>query len=345
MPFLKNAWYVAAWGREVGRALFARRILGDPILMFRREDGVAIALADRCAHRFAPLSMGHLRGDIVECRYHGLRFDGAGVCVRSPHGDGAVPKSARVRAYPLVERYQALWIWMGEPERADPSRIPDFSFLVDGEKYATVTAASSFQANYELITDNLMDVSHVSYLHAESFGATDIAPSEMEVSQVGTTVSCNRLCRDDRSQPPIRNALVGYEGPVDFWLDMRWDPPSNMRFSIGLTPAGHPRSDGVCSLEPHLLTPETETSTHYFWGDSRDYLREDPGVSAMYEQLLRGVFDGEDKLMIEAQQRNMGTTDLMALRPALLKSDGAAIRVRQILADLIAAEQADRKIT
>lgn len=129
--------------------------------MFRREDGVATALADRCAHRFAPLSMGRLsrgrlRGDIVECRNHGLRFDGAGVCVYSPHGDGAIPKVARVRTDRLVERYGALWIWMGEPERADPSRIPDFSFLADAEKYTTVTATGRFEANYELITDSLM---------------------------------------------------------------------------------------------------------------------------------------------------------------------------------------------
>jgi phenylpropionate dioxygenase-like ring-hydroxylating dioxygenase large terminal subunit len=229
MPFLKNAWYVAAWGRDVGRALFARWILDEPVLRFRREEGVAVALADRCAHRFAPLSTGRLSGDIVEYRYRGLRFDGAGVCVHSPHGDGAVPNSARVRAYPLVERHRVLWIWMGEPQRADPSLIPVFSFLVDSENHTTVTAMSRFKANFEHITDNLTDPSHVSYLHAELFGTTDIAPSEMEVSQVGTTVSCNRLCRDDRSRPPIRNALVGYEGPVDFWLDMRCDPPSNLR--------------------------------------------------------------------------------------------------------------------
>lgn len=341
MPFLRNAWYVAAWGSEIGIELFARRILNQPILIFRREDGVATALDDRCAHRFAPLSMGRRCGDVVECRYHGLRFDAAGVCVHSPHGDGIIPKSARVRCYPIVERYGALWIWMGNPARADPTCIPDFSFLQDAESYATVTATSTFQANYELITDNLMDVSHVSYLHAESFGTTDIAPSEMEIVERGTTVLCNRLCRNDRHKPPIRNALAGNEGPVDFWLDMRWDPPANMRFSIGVTPAGRPRGEGVCSLEPHLLTPETETSTHYFWGDSRDYLRGDPNLSAMYVQLLRRVFDGEDKLMIEAQQRNMGTTDLMAMRPVLLKSDGAALRVRQVLADLIGAEHAE----
>jgi hypothetical protein len=162
---------------------------------------------------------------------------------------------------------------------------------------------------------------------------------------VSASDSLINSCRNDPSRPPIRNALVGYEGPVDFWLDMRWDPPSNLRFSIGLTPAGHPRSEGVCSLEPHLLTPETETSTHYFWGDSRDYMRDEPRVSAMYEQLMYVFFDGEDELMIETQQRNMGTTDLMALRPAPLKSDGAAIRVRQILAGLIAAEQTERKTT
>jgi len=338
MTFLKNAWYAAAWADEIKDAFLARRILEEPVLMFRRENASAVALADRCPHRFVPLSMGRRHGDVVECVYHGLRFDGAGMCVHNPHGD-AIAKALRVRTYPLVEKYRALWIWMGDPSRADPSRIPDFSFLNDDAHFTTVTATSRFDANYELITDNLLDLTHVSYLHTPSFGPTNIAQSEMEVRESGATVYCNRLCRNDLSRPPIRQALVSHEGAVDFWLDMRWDPPANLRFDIGVTPAGRPRSEGLHSLEPHLITPETATSAHYFWGDSRDYMRDDPGLSKRYIELLRVVFDGEDKTLIEAQQRLMGTPDLMSLGPVHLKCDGGAVRAREILSKLIAAQE------
>lgn len=339
MPFLRNAWYVAAWSDEVQVAPFHRTILNEPVLMYRKQSGEAIAMADRCAHRFAPLHLGKLIGDAIECPYHGLRYDSAGVCIFSPHGDGALPKIARLKSYPMVERFGALWIWMGALEKADPAAIPDFSFLTDAAKYATVTGASRIEANFELIADNLMDLSHVSFLHAESFGGANIPRASLEVTEEGTMVQCKRLCVNDPATPTLRAALNGYDKPLDFWLDMRWEPPSAMRLDIGVTPTGRPRSEGIHHLEPHLLTPETDMTTHYFWGDSRPYLLNDSNVSGALVKQLRQAFDNEDKPLIEAQQRMMGTTDLWSLHPALLEGDAGAVRVRQVLARLIAAER------
>ena len=337
MPFLRNAWYVAAWSNEVARAPFHRRILNEPVLMYRREGGDAVAIADRCAPRFAPLHQGKLIGDAIECPYHGLRYDSGGVCIYSPHGDGAIPSAARLKTYPLVEKYGALWIWMGAPEAAS-DRFPDFSFLTDSTSFTTVTGVSRIEANYQLITDNLMDVSHVSYLHPDSFGGASIVQGSIEVLQDGTTVNCRRLCVNDPATPTMRAALNGYDKPLDFWLDMRWEPPAAMCLYIGATPTGRPRSEGVQHLEPHLLTPETDASTHYFWGDSRPYLLNDSSTSEALVSLLRRAFDDEDKPLIEAQQRMMGTTDLWSLRPAILPCDVGAIRARQVLARLIADE-------
>lgn len=228
---------------------------------------------------------------------------------------------------------------MGAIEEADPAGIPDFSFLTDATKYTTITGMSRIEANFELITDNLMDLSHVSFLHAESFGAPNIPRATIEVIEEGTTVKCKRLCVNDPATATLRAALNGYDKPLDFWLDMRWEPASAMRLDIGVTPTGLRRSEGIHHLEPHLLTPETDATTHYFWGDSRPYLLNDSNISEVLVRQLRQAFDNEDKPLIEAQQRMMGTTDLWSLRPALLQCDVGAVRARQVLARLIAAER------
>jgi phenylpropionate dioxygenase-like ring-hydroxylating dioxygenase large terminal subunit len=123
--FLRNSWYVAAWDREVSRTPLARMLLGEPVLLYRRQDGTPVALEDRCCHRHLPLSKGRLEGDDVRCGYHGLRFDASGRCVEIP-GQASIPPQARVRAFPLIERYHWIWIWMGEPTAADPARVPNW---------------------------------------------------------------------------------------------------------------------------------------------------------------------------------------------------------------------------
>jgi len=169
--FVKNAWYVAAWSKEIRRKLLPRTILGEQVVLYRREDGTPAALVDRCPHKLAPLSLGELKGDQVQCGYHGMTFDCSGTCVRVP-GQQNIPPTARVRSFPLVEKYNAVWIWMGEPHLADAKKIVDVPHygepgwgwgLVDGQYV-------HFRTNYLNITDNLVDPAHTTYVHKSTIG-------------------------------------------------------------------------------------------------------------------------------------------------------------------------------
>jgi phenylpropionate dioxygenase-like ring-hydroxylating dioxygenase large terminal subunit len=165
MPkFLSNIWYVAAWADEVAENLLARTILSKHLVLYRKSDGQVVAMDDRCPHRFAPLHMGNRVGDHIECSYHGLRFDCSGRCVFNPHGNGEIPKKAMVQTYPLVERYGLLWIWMGDKDRADQALIPEFSFLTD-PTFQNVKGYTLAEGHYELMTDNIMDLGHIEFLH------------------------------------------------------------------------------------------------------------------------------------------------------------------------------------
>lgn len=190
MPYLLNTWYVAGWSEDVQPgALMSRTLLEQPVLMFRDSGGVPRALLDRCPHRFAPLSMGRLSddGQSVQCAYHALRFDGHGACVHNPHGDGRIPPAAKVRTYPLVERYGVLWIWMGDAAKADAALIPDFS-LIDPEHWHVGKRYLHAKANYVLETDNIMDLSHVEFLHPSTLGTPAVKNALTDIRQEGNTV-------------------------------------------------------------------------------------------------------------------------------------------------------------
>ncbi|EJL02671.1 vanillate monooxygenase family protein [Pseudomonas fluorescens Q2-87] len=192
MSFLRNVWYAAAWGSEVKvGALFQRTLLNEPVVFFRDSHGAAQAIADRCPHRFAPLGMGVLKGDAVRCPYHGLEFDGSGSCVHYPHGDGAIPRAAKVKAYPLVERYSLLWIWMGDMSLADATLIPDFSCM-DGDHWYVGKRYLHAKANYVLETDNIMDLSHIEFLHPSTLGGDGVKGALTSVLEEGNTVWSNR---------------------------------------------------------------------------------------------------------------------------------------------------------
>ena len=163
MAYLRNAWYLAAWSSELRTSeLFQRRLLDEPLLLYRLTNGTPVALQDRCPHRFAPLHMGKIVGEAVQCPYHGLQFSASGNCVLNPHGP--VPAAARIRSFPVVERYSAIWIWMGEPAQANPDLITPFDFLSPEHFYAG-TGYLHINAHYELESDNILDLSHIEFLH------------------------------------------------------------------------------------------------------------------------------------------------------------------------------------
>jgi vanillate O-demethylase monooxygenase subunit len=337
MRWLRNAWYAAAWSHEVSQGLFARTLLGQSVLMFRNTSGEAQAIENRCPHRFAPLHLGRLRGDHVECGYHGLRFDGSGACVHNPHGDGRIPKACRVRSFPLAERHGILWIWPGEAVQADAQRIPDFSHVV-AEGTRTVYGGHLVRANYELIADNLMDASHTQFVHMDLLGTEALERSRHEVIQQGSTVHSNYVFPDSVVPAAYREYFPREVRVVDYSVNFRWQPPGVVRNSVSLTPVDQPQVPAIRRIGTHLMTPETETTTHYFYCHTRNF---DLGSAEVDERVRswqkKGLL-GQDTPMIEACQASMGTVDLDALGPALFSIDSAAVRVRRELRRLIERE-------
>lgn len=343
MAFLRNAWYAAAWSTEVGRHLFHRKLLGEPVVMYRREDGGLAALQDRCPHRFVPLHLGRLIGDTLQCGYHGLEFDPAGQCVGNPF-DGKVPKACKVKTYAVAERYGVVWWWGGDAADADPALIPDFAYLAD-PGMAKVPGYKHVKAHYELLVDNLADLSHTHILHRSQLGVEN-PRGEHSVTQEGEQVR-SRFWYPGIPVPPMYGRYLGDpEAIVDRWTEIIWNAPGNIRLDAGVTLTGRPREEGLSAIGTHLFTPETEFSTHYLYCHVRNFKQDDPATDEAIRKWQLEAFHGEDAPMIEAQQENMGAvTDLMSLKPVLLASDAGAVRIRRVLAAKIAAETAAREAT
>jgi vanillate O-demethylase monooxygenase subunit len=342
MPFLRNAWYVAAWAGELApTTLLRRRLLGEYYVLFRDGAGTPKALVDRCPHRFAPLSKGKIVGDgaTIQCGYHGLQFSSDGRCVHNPHGP--VPHKMAIRALPLVEKYSAIWAWLGEPGTADPALIPHYDFLVP-ETHAVACDRITIEGHYELETDNIMDLSHIEYMHP-MFSSPAVSQGRFECVLDGDTVWSKRLMTND-DLPPFLHAAFGFAPgqKADRWLNVRWDAPACMALWAGAVESGRPQEEGRVVPGAHIFTPETENSTHYFFATSFPW---SAGPNAMQLALAgnvaaTGVFTHEDKPMIEAQADNMQGHEFWSMNPMLLSIDAAAVRTRRILAKKIAQENA-----
>ena len=271
MSFLRNGWYVAAMSDEIGRDLFARRILGEPLLIYRTESGTPVILEDFCPHRLLPLSKGCLVGDVVQCAYHGLQFDSRGRCVKIP-GQKNIPGNVFARSYPVVEKHQWLYVWMGEAERADPALIPDYALPKDDPTWHHFAGRFGVACNYLLVLDNLMDLSHLAYVHGASVGNPDIA----ELATVETTSWADRVrvCRTTCDvMPASAYADFGnYDHNIHRWQVTEYAPPTLFLVNNGSKPADQPsptaediRGQGRWGFQVyHAITPETETTTHDF---------------------------------------------------------------------------------
>jgi phenylpropionate dioxygenase-like ring-hydroxylating dioxygenase large terminal subunit len=336
--YLRNIWYLASWGEEVvtGRPL-ARTFLDEPVLLFRRQDGTAAAIADTCPHRFAPLSMGYQVGDSIRCAYHGLEFDGSGACLHNPHG--RIPSAARVRAYPLQEAYGALWIWMGAPEKADCALLPDLSAeLVDRDDIHVQHFYHHVGANYELLSDNILDLSHIEYLHPTTFGTPAVGSSTLEVRQDGDTVVSFRKISNDPLTPLLRSRFGEDDITFDRYLDVRWHAPATLTLNIHVAKAGEAKDEGFYAPGTHIFTPETATSSHYFMTGRGEPPDEAPSEAPASRDSIDPILD-EDKPMLEAQQRRIGSRDFWDLKPVLLSVDAGGVLARRLLARRIKAEQ------
>ena len=337
MAFLRNMWYAAAQSDEIKEGLFHRTIIGDSILMYRKSDGTPVAIGNICPHRFAPLHLGRRVGDTVECGYHGLVFDGTGKCVGNPHGNGAIPAAARVNAYPIVDRHRLLWIWMGEKE-PDLAMLPDCSFIDTTDKSISTMDYMKINCNYKLVVDNILDLSHTDYLHRDSFGGNANNKASVEIKKIGESITVNRYFASGNLFPTFQ-AFTEYRGPVDCWQTVRWDPLTVTRVEVGATPAGRPHEEGFMYTPWHILTPETEASTHMFLGKARNFNLVDPVMDERMLQDMRVPIYNEDKPMLEELQKIIGNREFTEMKPVLLASDSAAVQGRRAIDKLVAAEQ------
>ena len=337
--YVRNAWYVAAWDHEIGRDLKRRLLLGEPVLLYRTVEGRPVALEDRCCHRQAPLSMGKLAGDIVQCPYHGLQFDPSGRCVGVPSQD-RVPPAARVKAYPVVEKNRWIWIWMGDPAKADPALIEDFHWLDDpawrfGGSYLKV------EANYLLLVENLLDTTHLPFLHPTTLGTDAFARSEFEVTREGDRIQVARWLMD-KPPAPFHQQMGGFPDGmnVDRWQITHYGPPSFVKLDVGSAPAGAgarqgDRSRGMNMWNLNAITPETEKTAHYFYAQAYNFKLEERWISDLVRSQVTRAFL-EDMAMIKAQQENM---DLGPGPAVTLGQDKAWVAMHQIVERLIREEQ------
>ena len=339
MTFVRNAWYVAGWSHEFETGLFSRTILGEAIAFFRKSDNSWAAISNRCPHRFAPLDKGKVINGNLRCGYHGLQFDEHGACVHNPIGNGNIPrtKKLQLRAYPVIEKYKLIWVWTGAKELANPSLIPDYSIHVDSEWVHAGGGYLHCNANYLLVVDNLMDLSHVAFLHPQ-LGTEEMSKGTLDVSMRDDATIQSKFFMSGIESPSFFEPHYKTGSKIDHWLDMRWNAPSNMLLNFGATEVGKSRHEGVQGLASHILTPETETTAHYFFGANRPLADGAEEVVATDHEAQKIVFSTEDKPMFEACQELMGTTDLWSLNPLLLSSDAAAVRARRVVDRIIRQE-------
>lgn len=332
--FLKQVWYMAAWADEVRAEPLARTIAEVPVVLWRGENGRVAALLDRCPHRFAPMSRGRVDPQGLRCGYHGLVFDAAGACVENPLG-GPIPAAARLPAYPVVEQDAIVWLWLGDPERADPATIPRFEFLVD-PTMRNVFGYTASGAHFELLTDNLMDLTHARFLHPD-FGGDLYNPEHTWRAEGDVVTSCY-LVKDIPNPPLFELTFKANGANVDLWDDITWHAPASLYLASGFKLTGRPREEGVTTPSAHIITPATANSSHYFWasGNKLDNPMTDDELKAGLSQ----AFDKEDKPMIQAVQDRMAGAEFWDLKPVLLPTDAPAVRVRRIM-DRLRQEEAN----
>lgn len=339
MNYLRNCWYVAAWSHEVAPGqVLARTLLDMPVALFRDASGQPAAILDRCPHRFAPLSAGHLDDGILVCGYHGLGFAASGACARNPHGP--VLRNMGVPGFATHEAHRAIWIWMGDRDQADPADIPDMSYLADAPETAFSCGNIVAKGNYEIFVDNIMDLSHTDYLHPTTLGGAGITDTKPTIVEADDYIDVTWFAPNTRPSPLLVQLFPDLPAATDFWQRVRWFAPGVMRLTAATVAAGAPEDQALANRNAHILTPETATSSHYFYAATRNYGVEDADLNRRIATAREHIFGTEDKPMIELVQMRMGDADFWSLKPLLLPIDSAAVRVRRRLGKLIDTEQA-----
>lgn len=331
MTFMRNRWYVAAWDNEVGRAPVARTICGIPMVLYRTLAGRVVALRDACPHRLLPLSMGLREGDSIRCRYHGLKLGPDGCAEEMPLKHERVNSAICVETYAVAEQHRFVWVWIGDADKADPAAVPNLwpcsapGWVFDGGHLHV-------DCDYRLLIDNLMDLTHETYVHSTSIGQPELMETPIDTTSEGEEVVVARRMHGVDA-PPFWQLALGREAVVDRWQICHYVAPSSVIIDIGVNPVdnGPPVDDhgqGLRAFVIDSMTPETESSTHYFWGMARSFRIDDAGFTARWKQQQNRVFL-EDVEILEAQQRSIAANPDMKLRAYSIDSGG--VRVRRVI--------------
>jgi vanillate O-demethylase monooxygenase subunit len=342
--FLKNCWYVAALDHElIDSRLLSRTLLGERVLLYRGESGKVFALNDRCPHRGALLSQGRLEGEAVRCMYHGIKYDGTGKCVQIP-GQDMIPPKLRVPPYPVIERNHFIWIWMGEPAKADPAQIVDLPYLRD-PRWQGIPAYLHYKANYLLIVDNLSDFSHLAFVHTRTLGGSEeyafaSKPTAIERLERGFRVERWHL---DSAPPPFHKKVIRDKtAKVDRRNIATMLIPGifTMETLFAAAGQGGARTGNLEGAREYrncqFMTPETERSTHFFWSYLNNFEGEDSTISrSLLDSLIEGFM--EDKAIIEQQQQTLEADPHFQM--LAIRADAPLAHFRHILAKLIEAQQ------
>ncbi|MGV3655297.1 MAG: Rieske 2Fe-2S domain-containing protein [Noviherbaspirillum sp.] len=338
MEYVRNTWYPVVWSEQIGRELSRHILLGEPIVLYRLENGKVAALQDACPHRLAPLSVGKLKGDTIECGYHGMTFDCSGACVRIP-GQEIIPPNALVRSYPVEEKYGLVWVWTGDPKQADPGKLFHLPQYDDKDWHAVQGGTLRIECNYLSLCDNLLDPAHVTFVHTTTLG-----------TPAGATVPVNNEYEDNaitvwrwiRKGPviPLFEKYGKLKGNVDRWHYYNYTPPCFFCIDMGSAEAGaiedtEKRHEGVQMFACHVLTPVDERTVLQHWFHVRNFRTDDHSIDAQMNADLEMAFT-EDKVILEKIQLEEERSQ--SQKRIILAIDGAPRKMRKMVDRLIAAE-------
>ncbi|HET9629268.1 MAG TPA: aromatic ring-hydroxylating dioxygenase subunit alpha [Novosphingobium sp.] len=333
-----NAWYVAGWDAEIDSAPLARTICGVPMVFYRKLDRSVVALRDACPHRLLPLSLGLREGDSIRCKYHGLKLGPDGVAEEMPIRTDPVNRAVCVETFATHERHRFVWVWVGDKALADPALIPDL-WPCSSSGWTVAGGHYHVACDYRLMVDNLMDLTHETYVHAGSIGQPEIMDAPIE-TVVDDGVVYVRRWMPGIDSPPFWRGALKQDGPVDRWQVCQFALPASVMIDVGVAPVNagatiDSHDQGVRGMVIDFMTPESETSHHYFWGMARNFDVDDAGFTERFRRQQAGVF-AQDKELLEAQQQAiLANPDL---RLSAYRIDEGGVRARQMIARAIAAQ-------
>ncbi len=333
-PLIRNHWYVAAWAEEISRTPLRREILEHDIVFYRTEDGLPVALQNRCPHRSFPLCRGSLQGDRIQCGYHGIEFNPDGSCALVPQLKAA-PGGLRIESYPLVEQGPFVWIWMGGAENVDHSKLVQQPWFTE-PTWSHVKGYIYMRANYLGLHENLLDLSHFPYVHGAALGRPEHAEEQPTVRVVGNVVHSSVVHRNVAVAPKYMRA-TNLVQPVDRTSEQFVPSPAIHVGKAILEDASDPKKTHVRYII-HCPTPETLTTTHYFWAVARDQLVDDEEIDAESYAGASKAFN-EDKEALEEIEALIARDRRAGFAERIIATDKGAVLMLRAFARMAEEER------